>query len=143
MRVLFDTNVVLDVLLDRAPFAEQAAQLMSLAELRVISGIITATTVTTIHYLVAKVNGPDAAQGSIHELLTIFAVAPIDGNVLQRALDLEFDDFEDAVQHEAAVVAGAQVIVTRNAPDFSLATVTVMSPNELLAAAPWSPKSDS
>lgn len=134
MRVLFDTNVILDVLLDRQPHADTAEYLMSLADKGHVDGVVCATTVTTIHYLVAKVLGSKAAEPYLRELLEIFEVAPVDGPVLASALDRGFADFEDAVLHESAVAAGAEAIVTRNGSDFARATLPVFEPRELLAA---------
>jgi len=135
MKVLFDTNVLLDVLLAREPFAEVAAQLLSLADKGRIQGVLCATTVTTIHYLATKAVGRRQAQKHVRELLAMFEVAPVDGGVLACALDTRFPDYEDAVLHEAARAAGVAAIVTRNTKDFSGATVPVFAPEELLSAA--------
>lgn len=133
MRVLFDTNVVLDVLLDREPHAEIAAQLLSLVDSGRLDGVLCATTVTTIHYLASKASTPKEAARQVRELLAMFAVAPVDEGVLASALDLGFADYEDAVLHEAAVAAGASAIVTRNGRDFVKAALPVFDPVELLA----------
>jgi predicted nucleic acid-binding protein len=135
MKILFDTNVVLDVLLAREPFVGVVAQLLSLADERRIQGVISATTVTTIHYLATKAVGRRKARKHIEELLAIFEVGPVDRNVLVSALDTGLADYEDAVLHETARAAGVAGIVTRNAEDFSGATVTVYAPEELLLAA--------
>ncbi len=133
MKVLFDTNVVLDVLLAREPHAAVAAQLFTRVDQGAIEGVICATTVTTIHYIAAKSTDPESARRHIRELLTLFKVAGVDHRVLDRALDLDFKDFEDAVLHEAAHAAGASAIVTRNGKDFANATLPVLAPPELLA----------
>ena len=75
MKVLFDTNVVLDVLLAREPHAAVAAKLFTLADAGGIEGVISATTVTTIHYLASKGIGPERAAACIRDLLAIFAAA--------------------------------------------------------------------
>ena len=134
MRVLFDTNVVLDVLLDREPHADVAAQLLSLVDQDRLDGVVCATTVTTIHYLASKAVGDKAAAHQIGELLALFDVAGVDRDVLQSALGLGFSDFEDAVLHEAAVAAGVSAIVTRNGKDFGGGRLPVFDPRELLAA---------
>lgn len=134
MRVLFDTNVILDVLLDREPHSETAAQLMSLVDVGRLEGFMSATTVTTIHYLTSKAVGPKAANRHVRTLLDIFQIAPVDREIIEDALGLGFDDFEDAVLHEAAVFAEATAIVTRNAKDFERASLAVFDPPELLAA---------
>jgi predicted nucleic acid-binding protein len=131
MSVLFDTNVVVDVLLAREPHLEVAAKLLSLVDRGKIDGFLSATTVTTIHYLVAKVLGQKASLRRLESLLGMFRVATVDQTVLERALDLGFDDYEDAVLHEAAVAAGASGIVTRNGKDFARARLPIYSPMEL------------
>lgn len=134
MRVLFDTNVVLDVLLDRQPHAPDAVQLFAHVERGAVDGLLGATTLTTIHYFARKEVGETGARGRIGMLLQTFAVAPVTRAVLEDALDLPFGDFEDAVLHEAARHAGAASIVTRNAADFAAATLSIYTPAELRAA---------
>ena len=134
MKVLFDTNIVVDQLLAREPFVDNAEQLLSLVDSGRIDGIICSTTVTTIHYLAAKVVGAPAAMEYIRKLLAIFDVACVDRDVLKGALELGFSDFEDAVLHEAACKAGAVAIVTRNGKDFTRSALPVFDPAELLAA---------
>ncbi len=72
MKILFDTNVILDVLLDREPFAEDAAYLLSKVERSEIIGFLCATTITTIHYLITKSNGSKEAIQHIQALLSLF-----------------------------------------------------------------------
>lgn len=134
MKVLFDTNVVLDVLLAREPHVDAAARLLSLVDRGGIDGVLCATTVTTIHYLANKAVGPTEAEHHIRNLLEMFAVAAVDGPVLAGALELRFPDFEDAVLHQAATAAGCGAIVTRNGQDFGEARLPVFAPAELLAA---------
>ncbi len=134
MKVLFDTNVVLDVLLDRELHAVVAAKLLAFVDRGMLEGVICATTVTTVHYIASKSVGPDAARRHLRELLAMFDVAGVDRGVLDGALGLDFEAFEDAVLHEAARAAGAAAIVTRNAKDFGNAVMPVLDPEELLAA---------
>lgn len=134
MRVLFDTNVVLDHLLGREPFVDAAEQLLSLVDSGRIDGVICSTTATTIHYLASKAVGAPAAMEYLRRLLAIFDVACVDRGVLLGALEVGFSDFEDAVLHEAACSIGAAAIVTRNGKDFAKSTLPVFDPTELLAA---------
>ena len=133
MKVMVDTNVVLDLLLDRTPHATNAAQIFSLIERNVIAGCLGATTLTTVHYLATKVVGSQRARREIRKLLRLFEVAPVNRTVLEAALEAEgFRDFEDAVLHEAARQADADALVTRNESDFRKAVLTVYEPRELL-----------
>ena len=131
MKVLFDTNVVLDLLLDREPFSTTAAQLFSRVEGGEIVGFVCATTVTTIHYLARRAVGNRQARQEVQKLLDLFEVAPVDRGVLEGALASGFADFEDAVLHQAALNVGVGGIVTRNAGDFKRAKIYVYSPEEL------------
>jgi len=134
MRVLFDTNVILDLLLARQPFVTDAARLFGIAERREIDGFLCATTTTTIYYLLSKAAGDGIARSSIERLLRFLDIAPVNRAVLDSALALVFADFEDAVLHEAARSAGVDAIVTRNGQDFRQATLPVYAPVALLAA---------
>ena len=134
MTILFDTNVVLDVLLDRTPYAESAARLFGHVERGGLAGMLTSTTVTTVYYVGRKEVGDGVARAGIQRLLDLFAMAPVYRSALQAALDSGFHDFEDAVLHEAARQARADGIVTRNADDFTAATLTIYTPAELLQA---------
>ena len=132
MKTLFDTNVILDLLLDREPYSQAAASLFSKAEAGELSGFVCATAVTTLYYLATKAVGSSRALRDIHKLLSILDVAPVNQPVLRAALEAKFADFEDAVAYAAARHAGAQSIVTRNAKDFKRAALPVYSPEEFL-----------
>ena len=132
MNVLFDTNVVLDVLLDRQPFSDSAATLFSWAEEDIITGILGATTVTTIFYLATKVVGREQAEEAIAKLLSIFTIAPVNRLVLEAAVHSSFTDFEDAVLYQAACHVSAQAIVTRDLAGFKKSKIPVFSPEEFI-----------
>ncbi|MGV8073945.1 MAG: PIN domain-containing protein [Syntrophobacteraceae bacterium] len=136
MRVLFDTNVVLDLLFDREPFSLDAAGCFSRVETGEIDGWLCATTLTTLHYLIGKFAGAKKARESITLLLSLFEIAPVNLTVLEGALNLPFKDFEDAVLHEAARLAMANVIVTRNIADFKHSSIPVRLPGNLDAGMP-------
>ena len=130
--LLFDTNVVLDVLLDREPHVHASAQALAQVERGEVRGFLCATTVTTLFYLASRALDARRARGQIEALLRLFDVAPVTRLVLTDALGIGFADYEDAVLHEAARHAGVQGIVTRNVRDFSAATLPVFSPDEWL-----------
>ncbi|RJP83914.1 MAG: PIN domain-containing protein [Desulfobacteraceae bacterium] len=134
MKTLFDTNVILDVLLDREPFSNDASLLLSKVEQSEIIGFICATTVTTIHYISSKALGAQAASHHIRSLLSLFVIAPVNRVVLENAAASKFEDFEDAVLHEAACHAGAKYIVTRNMAAFKNSKLPVSGPNEFISA---------
>ncbi|HBG07043.1 MAG: twitching motility protein PilT [Geobacteraceae bacterium GWC2_58_44] len=131
MKILFDTNIVLDLLLDRAPFADAAADLFAKVEEGSVVGYLCGTTVTTIHYLTTRVVGSARAKEEAGKLLSLFEVAPVNRAILESALKAGFADFEDAVIHEAACHVGAEAIVTRNLKDFKKSRVNVYHSTEL------------
>ena len=132
MRILFDTNVILDVLIDREPFSSTAANLFSKVETGEITGYVCATTITTIHYMTSKVIGANSALEEIYKLMMLFEVAPVNRAVLDAALSSGFKDFEDAVVHESGVYKEIQGIVTRDSDGFKKSKINIYSPEELL-----------
>ena len=111
---LVDTNVVLDVLLDRRPHSEASAAVWAAVETGAAKGLIAAHAVTTIHYLIRKELGVARARRTVSAILRVFGVALVDATVLQEAVHLSFGDFEDAVAAAAARTAGCDFIVTRD-----------------------------
>jgi len=131
MRILFDTNVILDVILKRHPHVASAAELLVAVDRRQLHGLLCATTVTTLHYLASKELGAVTTEKHIRTLLSMFEVSPVTHAVLMDALALKFPDYEDAVLHEAARHAQANGIVTRNPDDFKHSTLRIYAPDEL------------
>lgn len=132
MKVLFDTNVILDLLLDRKPFSTDAAILLSKVESGKLKGYICATTVTTIHYLASKAIGPIESRKEIKRLLGLVDVSAVNRKVLESALDSRIMDFEDAVIVFSGIHSGVDTIVTRNLKDFKYCQIPVYSPDEFL-----------
>lgn len=132
MKVLFDTNIILDLLLDRKPFSEHASFLISRVERSDIDGFLCATTITTIHYLLSKYLDKQKSIESIHSIMALFEIAPVNRLVIENALVSKFSDFEDSVLHESARHAGAEYIITRNAKDFKKSKIPVFTPGEFL-----------
>ncbi len=133
MKVLFDTNIILDVLLDRKPFSEHASYLMSKVERSEIDGFLCATTITTIHYLLSKYLPKDTAIGNINSIMALFKIASVNRLVIENAIKSKITDFEDSVLHESAKHAGVDYIVTRNIKDFKKTKIPVFTPTEFLS----------
>jgi predicted nucleic acid-binding protein len=127
-RILFDTNVVLDVLLDRQPYVEASSAAWAAVETGIAEGMLAAHAVTTIHYLVRKEVGNVKARRIVTAILRVFGVAAVDGAVVQEALQLPFSDFEDAVTAAAARLAGCECIVTRDPRGFRGSPVRSLTP---------------
>jgi predicted nucleic acid-binding protein len=132
-RVLLDTNVVLDFLLDRAPFAEAAAEVWEANRQGRIEIYVSAITPVNVFYIARKLKGVAEAQGIVKGILTECEVALIDAGVLHDALALPLKDYEDAVQQASATRGGLDAIVTRNPLDYAKALIPVYSPSEFLS----------
>ena len=133
MRVLLDTDVVLDVVLAREPFAQASAQLFKLHEQGKIDAYIAAITPINVFYITRKIKGGQAARQAVELLLSSLAVCPLSHGVLAEAYKLRFADYEDAVQHASATANGIDTIVTRDINDCKNATLPVFSPTDFLA----------
>ncbi len=133
LQVLIDLNVILDVLQRREPFYEMSASVLASVETSQVIGWVAAHSLTTLFYLLSKHESADQARVALTELLNLFSVAPVDQNVTEQALNLPYQDFEDAVQMMAAVHAGADYLITRNPRDYKAGPLPVLRPAELLA----------
>jgi predicted nucleic acid-binding protein len=134
MNILFDTNVILDALLDREPWAKSALILFQFIEFGHLKGYLGATTLTTIHYIARRNVGTHKATAIIGDLLQLFEVASVTRVVIENALKRPFKDFEDAVLHEAGRLIGVDAIVTRDMAGFDAATLRIYSTEELIAS---------
>ncbi|MCF4968930.1 type II toxin-antitoxin system VapC family toxin [Nostoc sp. CMAA1605] len=131
MRILIDTNVVLDFLQEREPFVEDAAKLFEKIDAGEIEGFIAATTITNIYYIVRKSAGTIAAQDAIVQILTDLYICAVDREILEQAIALNFKDFEDAVQCACGIAHGVDAIITRDVSGFVSAGIPVIAPGDL------------
>ncbi len=132
MKALFDTNIILDVMLARGSYARPAALLLSEVERGRIEGYLSAITITTIFYLASKTVNKKIAKEQIQNLLAIFKISPINQKVLNSALEMNFTDYEDAVLNAAAIESDVEFIVTRNAKDLQKSHLTIVDADDLL-----------
>ena len=132
MRVLLDTDVVLDVILARQPFAKEAAELFDLSEQGIFDAYVSAITPLNIFYIARKANAVRDLRQAVQALLQKVGVCPVDKSILTAAFALRFVDYEDAVQHESATAAGVEAIVTRDIHDYKYATLPVFTPEGFL-----------
>ena len=131
-RLLVDTNVVLDVVLDRQPHAETSAAIWAAVETGRWEGFLSAHAITTIHYLAERELGAVKARRLIAIILRVFRVAPVDGVVIEEALRLPIADFEDAVTAAAARGSECEYVVTRDPKGFRGSPVRPLAPEAAL-----------
>lgn len=132
-KILIDTDVILDFFLDREPFSENAAKILSLCENGQISGFVTPVIIGNVYYLLSQKAKQEKVIDKLKILLLIIDVLVIDKNAILTALNSNFKDFEDAMQNYAAEMNGIiDVIVTRNFKDYKKSRLGVMHPEEFL-----------
>lgn len=132
-RVLIDTNVLLDYLLEREPFFEDAKKVILSCTEGNIKGCIAAHSISNIFFILRKDYTAKERREILSDLCTIFDVEGIDKSKLLAGLaNEEFLDFEDCLQMECAKSYGAEYIVTRNVSDYSVSEIKAISPGEYL-----------
>ncbi len=132
MKLLIDTNVILDVLMKRADFYEKSARVFKLCEIKKAEGFLSATTVTDVHYFLRKAVPSEQIQETMKTMLAIIDVAAVTKADIYKAFSFGMKDYEDAVQAACAARIGASYIVTRNHKDFGGSPVRAVTPDELM-----------
>jgi predicted nucleic acid-binding protein len=134
MRILVDTNVVLDVLLERHPFYDDCFAVFQIVDLECVRGCLSAASITDIFYFIRKKwRDIEEVYRMMDKLTEIFSVVPVSEKTIAGALALRWKDFEDAVQYTAATENDINFIVTRNAADYELSGVPCMAPIDFIA----------
>jgi predicted nucleic acid-binding protein len=132
VKILIDTNIVLDLLLERAPLVETAIALFEQIEQGNLEGYIAATTITNIFYIIRKTEGHEVALAAINRLLIGLQFCAVDRQTVETALSLGLKDFEDSIQLACATLNQLDGIVTRDHKDFISSNLPIYSPTELL-----------
>jgi len=131
--VLVDLNILLDVLQKREPFYAMSARLLDSVETGLVKGFVAAHSITTLFYLIKKDRSSAQARATISNLMQFIKIAPIDQNTIEQALNLDYRDFEDAVQMICAVQCKADFLITQNTSDYQPALLPVMLPVDFLS----------
>jgi predicted nucleic-acid-binding protein len=131
-QVLFDSDVLLDILAQRQPFVVASAQALNTVMKKQVQGFVSGHAVTNIFYILRRQIGSEAARKLIENLLQHIQIASVTNQVIHQALQSPIKDFEDAVTSAAAMSAGLEIIVTRNQADFVASLVPAMLPEEFL-----------
>ena len=133
MKLLIDTNVVLDVLLRREPFFRTAAEVLSLTQRDEVREYVSASAITDIYYIANKqMKDRDAVRDLLKRLLMVVSVAAVSEREIQNALNLAWGDFEDSVQYSVALLNEMDGIVTRNPSDYQEANMRIWLPEQTL-----------
>lgn len=132
MKVLLDTNIILDVALKRQPFFDNSDTVVSFVEQGQIEGYICASSFSDLYYIIRKDKGRNLALEFLTEIVTVCRIATLDSNTINMALNVNFRDFEDAIQYSTAVINHLDAIITRNPGDFSVTTPRILTPEQLI-----------
>lgn len=131
MKILIDTNVILDVLCNRREFIEDSAKIFKLCEVKKLTGYISALTIPNIVYIMRKELDEQRIREIIEKLALVFDIVDLKSEDLKKAATLDFNDYEDAVQSVQATRIKADYIVTRNIKDYKDSKVMAIKPAEL------------
>jgi predicted nucleic acid-binding protein len=138
MKVLIDTNVVLDVLLNQVPFSANSKAIFDLAEEKRITGYISASSITDIFYIAnKKFKDSEIVYQAIEKLAALFLIVPVSKSTITDALALRWKDFEDAVQFTVAKENDIAYIITRNEADFKTSDIPCMNPTDFITNEPY------
>lgn len=133
MKVLIDSDVILDLLIDRKPFSKESLDILSWCEKGRITGYWTPVIISNVYYILSKYSSEKTARSTIAELSEILEVVSINKSVINLALESKFKDFEDALQNYAAELnLEIEAIITRNENDYKLSKLSVFSPSDFL-----------
>lgn len=134
MIVLVDTNIVLDVLMKREPYATEAQMIMTKCANREITGYLAAHSIPNLFYILRKTYSPKERRRLIKNLCHIFRISDLNAEkIISAAENEDFQDFEDCLQEECAVEVMADYIVTRNPDDYVNSRIKVIEPKEFVA----------
>lgn len=131
MKILVDTNVILDVLCNRKEFVEASLRVLQWCETQHITGYISALSIPNIVYIMRKGLDPEHIKEILHTLTLVFSVVELRKGDLLKAAELSFGDYEDAIQSVCAARVRADYIVTRNGKDFANSPIPAISPADL------------
>lgn len=131
--MLIDTDVLIDVVLDRNPYADPAEELLEMVQHGVEAANVAWHSISNLYYVAARIIGKDNARDFILELIRFLPVAPTSTDAVRYAAGLPMTDFEDAMQVAAARACGATRIVTRNISDYVHSPIPAVTPQEALA----------
>jgi len=133
MKILLDTDIILDFFFDRKPYADAAAKILSLSELKQIEVYITPIIISNVYYLLRKTTSHAQIMSQLKLLMSIINILPINKEIVLLALNSSFKDFEDALQnYSAEFEENIDAIITRNVKDYRESNLSVQTPDEFL-----------
>lgn len=132
-KIFLDSDVLLDLLLDREPFADDIAEIIEHSLSSNIQLCVSPITITNINYIIEKLENRKKAAAQRKKILKMVKVENVGQSIITKASDSKFKDFEDAVQNYCAEESEHQIILTRNTKDYKESDLSILTPKEYLA----------
>ncbi len=126
-KIFLDTNIIIDFLGEREVFYEPAAKIMTLADRKKIKIFTSPSSISNSYYLLSKYENTKTALEKIRKFKVLCSISLMDDEVVEKAINSDFKDFEDAMQYFSALASHCDLIVTRNEKDFKNAMIPVMN----------------
>jgi predicted nucleic acid-binding protein len=130
-KLLIDSDVILDLLLKRQEYENAAIIFTKIAD-REVAGYATPIIFANVHYVVSNIENKTKGLVSLRLLRTYLNLLTIDEKIVDRALQENAVDFEDAIQYHTAKKYGMDFIISRNIKDFKASKVPALRPGEYL-----------
>jgi len=134
IRIFLDTNVILDLLGERVPFYDSIAKVATLADEKKLTLIVSPLSFTTIDYVLNKYETSETVLNKLRKFKIICKVIEVNEETIDKALNSNFKDFEDAVQYFTALQSNCSIIITRNGKDFKNSIIPIMTAEEYLSS---------
>ncbi|MEI7803577.1 MAG: PIN domain-containing protein [Bacteroidota bacterium] len=131
-KLYIDTNVFVDVFLERKEFVYASGNIIEMCAERAVTGFTSASSILNLYFIVRKFKGGATAKKILSQILSMFEITEVDEKIIYEALESNFTDVEDAVQYQCALRADADFIITRNLSDFKKSRIPVYSPEQFL-----------
>ena len=133
-RIFLDTNVILDLLAQRAPFFDSIARLATLADQKKLILVASPLSFTTVDYVLNKYESSESVVSKLRKFKIICEVCEVNEETVEKGLNSNFKDFEDSIQYYTAVQSNCSIIITRNGKDFKNSNIPIMTAEEYLSS---------
>ena len=133
-RIFLDTNVILDLLGERVSFFDSIAKVATLADQKKLAIIVSPLSFTTVDYVLNRYESSESVLNKLRKFKIICEVCEVNDETIDKALNSNFKDFEDAVQYFTALQSNCSIIITRNGKDFKNSTIPIMTAEEYLSS---------
>ncbi len=131
-RLFIDTNVMLDLLGERAPFYEPIAKIATLSEKGIVTMVVSPISFATVNYFLSKFENSVIAREKLRKFSIISDICVLNEQTIEKGLNSSIKDFEDALQYFSATASESDIIITRNGKDFKKSLIPVMTADEFL-----------